>query len=645
MANKTVYPFGTGGQLPSSIGVINDLTTGGADKALSAEMGKVLGEDVDALRFVISGDVPITKGKYIPTNQGVGNVCPMVLTDSSTNDCAIINLSAGQTLNIVGVGGNGSRLWAVLDKTTHVIQSVANANTNIPAVPFTKSIIAEDDCIVVVNVYNETAPNKPYYNNAGTPYSVKASSLIPQIVNDLTTGGVRKALSAEMGVELKSEVDTLGLAVHGGDVPMKKNKYIPTNQGVGEVCPMVLTDSPTSDCVVINLFAGQRIKVVGVGGNASRLWAVLDKATHEIQSVANINDNIPAIPFEKELTAEEDCIVVVNVYNENYPTHPYYNTAHIPYSVKVSPLLPTTDVEIYEPSGADTAPATATAYHALWDNLVTSGLVERSTIATAQNEPVYLYHIGVYNKIANNPSNSYNFEIADNDYFAKKKVLLISGIHGYERLTPMYAYEFFNRILTDDRFAGIRSAYEWYVVPLVNPTGFNNNTRNNYNNVDINRDFKVKSQLETQAICTLIDNNTFDMFIDMHQSGAGRSQYSPQVCGTLICPRHATAAELQEICTPYYIGGSKADATFNEYFGKSVAESCFAWPPITISSNQQQSHDYAYEQGIVKSVEFEFSQYCYAYSNSDVIYNHTSYVYGNTLLHYLMMQYFGSVGI
>lgn len=44
MANTTVYPFGTGGELPSSIGIINDLTTGGADKALSAEMGKELGQ-------------------------------------------------------------------------------------------------------------------------------------------------------------------------------------------------------------------------------------------------------------------------------------------------------------------------------------------------------------------------------------------------------------------------------------------------------------------------------------------------------------------------------------------------------------------------------------------------------------------------
>lgn len=46
MANNTVYPYGTDGQLPASIGIINDLTTGGADKALSAEMGKELGEQI-----------------------------------------------------------------------------------------------------------------------------------------------------------------------------------------------------------------------------------------------------------------------------------------------------------------------------------------------------------------------------------------------------------------------------------------------------------------------------------------------------------------------------------------------------------------------------------------------------------------------
>lgn len=46
MANNTIYPYGTGGQLPSGIAIVNDLITGGADKALSAEMGKVLAETV-----------------------------------------------------------------------------------------------------------------------------------------------------------------------------------------------------------------------------------------------------------------------------------------------------------------------------------------------------------------------------------------------------------------------------------------------------------------------------------------------------------------------------------------------------------------------------------------------------------------------
>ena len=46
MANQTVYPYGTGGRLPSSIGLINDLKTGGVDKALTAEQGKVIGTQI-----------------------------------------------------------------------------------------------------------------------------------------------------------------------------------------------------------------------------------------------------------------------------------------------------------------------------------------------------------------------------------------------------------------------------------------------------------------------------------------------------------------------------------------------------------------------------------------------------------------------
>jgi len=46
MTNQTIYPYGTNGELPTSIGIINDLVTGGVDKALSAEMGKEIGEEI-----------------------------------------------------------------------------------------------------------------------------------------------------------------------------------------------------------------------------------------------------------------------------------------------------------------------------------------------------------------------------------------------------------------------------------------------------------------------------------------------------------------------------------------------------------------------------------------------------------------------
>jgi hypothetical protein len=52
MANTTVYPYGTGGTLPASIGLINDLTTGGVNKALTAEMGKEIGSILSTFPMV-----------------------------------------------------------------------------------------------------------------------------------------------------------------------------------------------------------------------------------------------------------------------------------------------------------------------------------------------------------------------------------------------------------------------------------------------------------------------------------------------------------------------------------------------------------------------------------------------------------------
>lgn len=67
MANQAIYPYGTGGQLPSSIGVINDLITGGADKALSAEMGKELNEKKADAELITTSDFQLIEDAvFIP---------------------------------------------------------------------------------------------------------------------------------------------------------------------------------------------------------------------------------------------------------------------------------------------------------------------------------------------------------------------------------------------------------------------------------------------------------------------------------------------------------------------------------------------------------------------------------------------------
>lgn len=61
MANQTVYPYGTDGELPSSIGLINDLTTGGSDKALAAQQGVVIGNIIRPKEIV---NIPFDGGNY-----------------------------------------------------------------------------------------------------------------------------------------------------------------------------------------------------------------------------------------------------------------------------------------------------------------------------------------------------------------------------------------------------------------------------------------------------------------------------------------------------------------------------------------------------------------------------------------------------
>ena len=85
MADKTVYPYGQNGNLPNSIGIVNDLTTGGADQALSAEQGKILGE-------MLLGGQGTFASAYDKARANTTHFFPWLLQDTDENGDTITKM-------------------------------------------------------------------------------------------------------------------------------------------------------------------------------------------------------------------------------------------------------------------------------------------------------------------------------------------------------------------------------------------------------------------------------------------------------------------------------------------------------------------------------------------------------------------------
>lgn len=104
----------------------------------------------------------------------------------------------------------------------------------------------------------------------------------------------------------------------------------------------------------------------------------------------------------------------------------------------------------------------------------------------------------------------------------KMKMLLVSGTHGDEVGSVTGMAVFIKELLTnttDETLRYIRNNLTIKLIPILNPSGLNANTRSNSNGVDINRDYVAKSQPEIKIATQWIDDNDDAIaFIDYHNS-------------------------------------------------------------------------------------------------------------------------------
>ena len=111
-------------------------------------------------------------------------------------------------------------------------------------------------------------------------------------------------------------------------------------------------------------------------------------------------------------------------------------------------------------------------------------------------------------------------------------VLIVAGIHGNEKATVAgvlnLAHVFDNLYQTAPDWEHLLDSHiKVVIVPCNNPDGYVSNTRNNNNNVDLNRNYDYGentpfSQPETRAIMNYVGNNTIKAYVGFHMGSNGK---------------------------------------------------------------------------------------------------------------------------
>lgn len=140
----------------------------------------------------------------------------------------------------------------------------------------------------------------------------------------------------------------------------------------------------------------------------------------------------------------------------------------------------------------------------------------------------------------------------------RPRIYLSSGVHGDEPATPAALLHLLENGVFDDRA-------DWFLCPLLNPTGFRLGTRENAEGIDLNRDYRDPRSAEIAAhVRWLRRQPNFDLTFCLHEdwetSGFYLYELNPDVRPTLADAMIAAARRLGPIETAALIDGRESTA-------------------------------------------------------------------------------------
>lgn len=275
--------------------------------------------------------------------------------------------------------------------------------------------------------------------------------------------------------------------------------------------------------------------------------------------------------------------------------------------------LEASDVPVFE---------TADEYNALFQQFVDDGYAIRETIATVEGVDIYAYLFTFdtvrldpdYNKVDVRPA---TIDEYDAYYFKKRRIMFTSGMHGDEKASPSGLYRIMRSLCYEEGFAKYR-AFDYYVIPLVNPTGYNANTRSNYQGININRDAVSKSSAEAAAVSEFIAKRTYDLYVDWHQAATHGGGSTNPILGFVSIAYNEPAERMLAVNEALSAANAETDRLVNQYYNKpQEAQGCFCWKG---GSNSQIYRNFALQYAKY-SCCFETSRSCVYYTGNGNAYN------------------------
>ena len=287
----------------------------------------------------------------------------------------------------------------------------------------------------------------------------------------------------------------------------------------------------------------------------------------------------------------------------------------------------------------ETLPYNAVTYHAKWDELIQDRVLRRVNLGYVDNVsayPIYAYEFCPQRDmvVASGGGSTPRAFDWSNALYQRPKILIIGGVHGNEKCTPMDIYAIAKMLMKRDN-NDVACKFDWYFIPLVNPWGYsharldssgnilydntgttaqivectesiNAGIRNNAHGQNINRDWSdvvytadgVQYGFQTpelQLIKDYVLSIAPDFFIDAHQnhSNASTSETNP-VCCHAGAPINSSdsSAEYVELMRKIYryidIANADTDKTMLRYANHPIHkyQACRIWNTLPASTSE-----------------------------------------------------------